>query len=427
MAEALPIWTPSNLPNTCANCVAFNWEQPEIGDLQKCTRCKMLQYCSKECQKEHWMLVHKSQCKKLAEIKNFEGFVVDTFKITHDTKPVETLLMLLWKTLLRIKSTALFSNIEVRTQLMQLEQDIQESMKETKLITRTQHVDFELTLISSQPFQQPREVPLHGVDVESVDLWHTLLLLWRRLFHYNTFMKMKNLKDPRSAVPEELWSNMEEDVGPFPDRIAKLIGAFSGTQFPIFPDLLKIWCGGNLVQKCSFCNTIVTVAAVHEEGFGDYMGAPTISLLPHQSPVILCSDVRCLLELCANAFAWNKWSVAVRACFDKLEVNRCDYCFKIADEVHRCGKCLTKHWCSRDCQLKDWEEKHREFCNRAADERKVKGGSKVRAKSEMEKFKGTLKNVKIRGELRKEDLGQVKEAFKKKGVSGGKKGEKSKA
>ena len=45
----------------------------------------------------------------------------------------------------------------------------------------------------------------------------------------------------------------------------------------------------------------------------------------------------------------------------------------------------------------------------------------------MEKFKGTLKNVKIRGELRKEDLGQVKEAFKKKGVSGVKKGKDSKA
>ena len=93
----------------------------------------------------------------------------------------------------------------------------------------------------------------------------------------------------------------------------------------------------------------------------------------------------------------------------------------------RCGKCLTKHWCSQDCQLKDWEEKHQEFCNKSADERKVKGGAKVRAKSEMEKLKDTLKNVKIRGELRKEDLGQVKEAFKKKGVSGGKKGEKSKA
>jgi len=368
------------------------------------------------------MLVHKSQCKKLAEIKNFEGFVVETFKITHDAKPVETLLMLLWKTLLRIKNTALFSNIEVRTQLVQLEQDIQESMKETKLTTRTHPVDTELTLKCSQPFQQPTNVPLHGVDVEIAELWHTLLLLWRRLFNCNTFMKMSNLKDPRSAVPDELWSNMEEEVGPFPGRVAELIEAFSGTRFPVFPDLLKIWCGGNLFQKCSFCETTVKVVAVYEEGVGDYMGASTISLLPHMSPIIFCGDVKCLPELSAKSFAWNKWSVAVRACFEKLEVNRCDYCFKIADEVHRCGKCLTKNWCSRDCQLKDWEEKHQEFCNNAADERKVKGGAKVRAKSEMEKMVKTFKNVKIRGELRKEDFGQVKNAFKKKGVNGGKKG-----
>ena len=93
----------------------------------------------------------------------------------------------------------------------------------------------------------------------------------------------------------------------------------------------------------------------------------------------------------------------------------------------RCGKCLTKHWCSRDCQLKDWEEKHQEFCNNAADERKVKGGAKVRAKSEMENFKDTFTNVKIREDLGKEAHSQVKEALKKKGVTGGKKGGKSKA
>ena len=70
----------------------------------------------------------------------------------------------------------------------------------------------------------------------------------------------------------------------------------------------------------------------------------------------------------------------------------------------RCGKCLTKNWCSRDCQLKDWEEKHQEFCNSAADERKVKGGAKVRAKSEMEKVEETFKSVSLRRELREEAL-----------------------
>ena len=57
----------------------------------------------------------------------------------------------------------------------------------------------------------------------------------------------------------------------------------------------------------------------------------------------------------------------------------------------------------------------------------MKGGAKVRAKSEMEKVEETFKSVSLRRELREEDFDQVKEAFKKKGVSGDKKGKNSKA
>ena len=64
-------------------------------------------------------------------------------------------------------------------------------------------------------------------------------------------------------------------------------------------------------------------------------GMPTITLLPHKSPIIFCGQDKCLSQFFATSFAWNKWSVAVRACFEKLEVKRCDYCFKLANEVHR--------------------------------------------------------------------------------------------
>ena len=124
--------------------------------------------------------------------------------------------------------------------------------------------------------QLPGEIPLDHLDEESLKLWHTLLLLWQRLFHYNTYMKMRNLKDPKSAVPKELWSNVENEVGLFPDRVAQLIEAFSSTQFPTFPDLLQIWCGGNLLQNCSFCETTVKVLAVTDEGIGTYMGMPPV-------------------------------------------------------------------------------------------------------------------------------------------------------
>ena len=56
----------------------------------------------------------------------------------------------------------------------------------------------------------------------------------------------------------------------------------------------------------------------------------------------------------------------------------------------RCGKCLTKHYCSKECQAKDWEEKHRKLCQVGADERKVKGGLKVRLASEKTALGDTL-------------------------------------
>jgi len=51
----------------CQNCVLYNWEQcPDVvSSLTRCSGCKTLHYCSKECQEEHWAKVHKYQCKYL--------------------------------------------------------------------------------------------------------------------------------------------------------------------------------------------------------------------------------------------------------------------------------------------------------------------------------------------------------------------------
>ena len=59
----------------------------------------------------------------------------------------------------------------------------------------------------------------------------------------------------------------------------------------------------------------------------------------------------------------------------------------------RCGKCLTKKWCSRDCQEKDWEEKHQEFCIKDADQRKVRGGAEVRRKAGMKSLRKGIREA----------------------------------
>ena len=42
----------------CSNCRSEKF--------QRCCRCKIVSYCSKECQKEHWIYSHKATCRTLA-------------------------------------------------------------------------------------------------------------------------------------------------------------------------------------------------------------------------------------------------------------------------------------------------------------------------------------------------------------------------
>ena len=80
----------------------------------------------------------------------------------------------------------------------------------------------------------------------------------------------------------------------------------------------------------------------------------------------------------------------------RLQSKRCDYCFMLAEKVHRyddktcqptymcflrCSKCLTKNYCSRECLLKDSEENHSKFCHKGEEERKVKRDGKARVES----------------------------------------------
>jgi hypothetical protein len=55
---------------TCANCENYAWAQPaDPSNLLTCSKCKFMSYCSKECQLEHWVKVHKQHCKYLAGLK----------------------------------------------------------------------------------------------------------------------------------------------------------------------------------------------------------------------------------------------------------------------------------------------------------------------------------------------------------------------
>jgi len=53
----------------CANCFVFNWKQPTMNLLKRCTGCRKVWYCDDKCQKEHWHNTHKQQCKYFSNKK----------------------------------------------------------------------------------------------------------------------------------------------------------------------------------------------------------------------------------------------------------------------------------------------------------------------------------------------------------------------
>ena len=57
MARAVPgaiICSNYDISIICANCYLFNWHQPEdLTTVRKCTGCRVVAYCGKECQVGH--------------------------------------------------------------------------------------------------------------------------------------------------------------------------------------------------------------------------------------------------------------------------------------------------------------------------------------------------------------------------------------
>ena len=55
----------------------------------------------------------------------------------------------------------------------------------------------------------------------------------------------------------------------------------------------------------------------------------------------------------------------------------CDNCFKVGRKGHRCSKCLTKIYCTKECQREDFKV-HNKVCRVEEVERKKKGDKRER-------------------------------------------------
>ena len=339
MAASLPITSQADVPpyTGCANCHVFGWVQPDPAELRNCGKCKVLKYCSQECQAEHWKLVHKGQCKLLANAKESSKIPVTIFShhpFTNDALPentAEALVELIQRVLAKMR----YINHPVCSmfpaEMKQLEVGVVHYRKLLWALQKT--------------FPKQAKIPC-GLDLpanyleyqgllkkDPLDLGSILSLMWYRLLDHKTALQVNLMKDPGAMIPKEAWAGAEKEVGVFPRRLQNLIKAFATSRrdFPSFEELLRIFCGGSLIQQCSFCSNTTKVVAIDEEK--NCQGFAVI--LPHFSPTFSCGKPDCNKEMVKKLNAWNDWLTAEVALFKKLQVTRCDFCFKFAGKVSR--------------------------------------------------------------------------------------------
>ena len=342
MAESL--WPPQPFfePIGCANCFVYGWKQPEdIATLKSCKQCKVMQYCSKECQAEHWKLIHKEHCKKLKQAKEAEqlergdvssssvgifsqhpfplsGKLDDTFELLLNL--IQRILAKMWQT-----GHPAWDLDEVKQLLMSTQKCRQLIWADRKLFPKIKQVALRVPICP----------PDQRSSFDPNDLGSTLHLVIGRLDSHKKLVMVKSLKEPHSSIPEKLWQAVDREVGIFPDRLQDLIQAFydSGDHIPPFHDLLKVFCGGTLLQKCSFCYENLTVAAMKDEANGCREDVSTVLLEPYLPVLFVCSATSCRDQMDSRMLNWAKWASAVETTHRKLL--SCDFCFKGAEELHR--------------------------------------------------------------------------------------------
>ena len=336
---------PASKPIGCANCTIFHWDQPENRSaLKKCKSCHVVQYCSKDCKAEHWELVHKHHCKelRLASTIPVGLYSHHPFPLSGQLEDtMEMIIIKLQRVIFKLGQTGhpAWDLPEVRR--------LEESLRENRQIIWAQRklspkkeIRPDQMVQSSHFFGETSKRIFYCPEDPSDplglnDLWSTLQLLWGRLNDYMALVAVNSLKEPHRSVPKKMWKGVSKEVGLFSSRLQELILAFPATQVLSFLDLLKVFCGGSLNQKCSFCHVDITVGAIAGEVYGNGGQSSCVLLRPHLPLLFSCKAIRCFKQLDSQDFSWLKWHSVVKVTYNKLRMMECNFCFKLSEDVHR--------------------------------------------------------------------------------------------
>ena len=344
---ASSIAPPIHLANICANCWVYNWVQPDKSFLQQCKQCKVAQYCGIDCQKEHWKSCHKKHCKELVAIKVAwrEGDppiqlashpVFPAIKMGGDTK--ENLVLLVMRVIRKMRQTGhpAFLADPAKGSLEQIWKKM--AGENLKLIYTERRIYPSAACVGAGDCRELSNLIQHISFDETEDqlgLWNTLKLILDILVSYQFLVTANIFKNLHVSVPEELWQGVDKEVGLFPDIVEKIVEAFSSDQqVPTFQRLLEIVCGGSLSQACAICNKHIVVSEIGGLAF-DLRHINPVWVHPYFPRMFVCREKFCVEQMNILLRPCLKWRVAVNTAIAKLKENRCDFCFKFSERVHR--------------------------------------------------------------------------------------------
>ena len=406
----------------CANCLVHDWKQPEDSTrLLKCQNCQVIEYCSKECQSEHWMKLHKSHCEfkdpsqnepwqhveqdcamclqaaavgeeelKKVDNPNYECIFRHEFP-EHLVHPhpflvtgqsgdiLEKGIIVLWQLVRKFQLNHPHAALTCHEEFQNVERNLQDGRiaiwRDRKIFPQSQPLSYtgihlELSDIANK------------VDTveDPFELRNTIFVINQMVLNVDPINKLKFLKDPLSNLPDDLKNLVSEGMNnatKYPNMASKVFEALTNQVIP-FKEVLKIIAGGSLEQECNVCFKEIDMSSQESFVFNDSLHLGKYS----------CGSEDCRIKEDAALDDVARFHLTLNIMWVERGANMCDFYFERSPvkpkgsdmpDIHRCRHYCTTMYCSQECLYGD-DEIHFKVCQKDKEGRKKKPRGSARRK-----------------------------------------------
>ena len=135
-----------------------------------------------------------------------------------------------------------------------------------------------------------------------------------------------------------------------------------------YSHLVEIFCWNETRRRCDACQKDTTIEEVKQELGTDLELRPFIS---EYAGWVSCHREACFTKI-RKHYADTVALLLLTFGEKQKSSFKCDNCFFLCEKVHRCGRCLTKQYCSKECKSEDWKKIHEKVCKPGEDSGKIK-------------------------------------------------------